>query len=82
MRRNVDSFTYTTLLLLLGVVALIGACLSELVDIKNILQKQFDYQSEMQFCRQAAMEYPASCKLEMDTDGSVHWYFNASEGSM
>lgn len=76
MKRYEDSFTITIILLLLGIAALIGACLLKLVDIKNIMQKQFDYQTEMQMCTQDAIKYLVPCHLERDDDGSYNWYFN------
>lgn len=82
MRRYKNDFTTPIILLLLTIAAIMGGCLLKLVDIKNTLQAQFNYQTEMQFCMQEAMEYRAPCRLEMDTDGSVHWYFNANEGRM
>lgn len=82
MKRYEDDFNITILLLLMSIVVLMGACLLKLIDIKNIMQKQFDYQIEMQFCMQDAIEYLAPCRLEMDTDGNVHWYYNANEGRM
>lgn len=78
MKRHEDNFIITILLLLLTV--LMGECLLKLVDIKNILLAQFDYQAEMQFCMQEAIEYLAPCHVERDEDGSYNWYWSPEEG--
>lgn len=78
MKRHEDNFIITILLLLLTV--LMGECLLKLVDIKNILLAQFDYQAEMQFCMQEAIEYLAPCHVERDEDGSYDWYWSPEEG--
>lgn len=82
MERYKDYFSIGVIVLLIMLLIVGAGCVVELSNIKDIMQKQFDYQTEMQFCMQDAMEYHAPCRLEMDTDGSVHWYFNANEGRM
>lgn len=75
-----DNFKVTLLIMLLGIAVLLACDAWQSAQLRNILQKQFDYQVEMQFCGQESLEYFAPCRLESDTDGNVHWYFNANEG--
>lgn len=80
MERYKDYFSIGVIVLLIMLLIVAAGYVVELSNIKDIMQKQLDYQIEMQFCTQDAMEYLAPCRLEMDTDGSVHWYFNPEEG--
>lgn len=81
-RRYNNDFNITIVILVIAMLIILAGCFVKLAHINNILQAQFDYQTEMQFCMQDAQKYYAPCQLEMDTDGSVNWYFNANEGRM
>lgn len=79
MRRYKDNLTVSMLVLGIALLIILAGCFIKLSHIQNIMQAQFDYQTERQFCMQDTTEYLAPCRLEMDTDGSVRWYFNAND---
>lgn len=82
MERYEDYFAISIFVLVIALLIILTGCFVKLSNIKNTLQAQFDYQTEIQFCMQEANKILAPCYLEMDTDGQVHWYYNANEGRM
>lgn len=80
MKRYEDYFAISIFVLVIALLIILTGCFVKLSHIQNIMHAQFDYQTEMQFCGQESLEYFAPCRLESDTDGNVHWYFNANEG--
>lgn len=76
MERYEDYFSISVIVLLIALLIVGAGCVVKLSNIKGIMQKQFDYQTEMQMCMQDAIKYLVPCHLERDDDGSYNWYFN------
>lgn len=70
----------TVVIELMAIAVLLATIGLRLSGINNILQNQFDYQTEADMCYEQAREYLAPCHVERDEDGSYHWYFNSYEG--
>lgn len=79
MKRHEDNLTITALVLVIALLIILAGCFIKLSHIQNIMQAQFDYQTEMQFCMQDAKEYSTQCRLEMEVTGEYHWYYYANE---
>lgn len=49
------------------------------LQIRDQLRKEFQYQLEYDMCQQKAWQYDAVCHVEQDDNKTYHWSFNQEE---
>lgn len=75
------SIIIMALMILVAVIA-VGLCYQKLGAIERAIEKQFNYQADLDMCYEGAQEYMTYCHLERDDDGTYNWYYNPSEGGI
>lgn len=76
-----NGIAYAIFTVLITIACLLVWGLINFNQVEKLIEKQYQYDVDMQMCIQEANKHFTTCHIEMETDGSINWYYDANERS-